>query len=171
MIYSRRIPYRGKHKSNMGDLSSRERLAFLGLIGTVVLFAAVPSLVLMEKGTLYYRFLTGWEPGVLKQMSVDYVPHTDSLQDAELPEIEFVEFKLSAPKAKSVKIAGDFNGWRGDGYPLINERGAWRLVIPLPPGTYHYGFFVDGEWTTDPNSKMKVTRNDREVSQREVVLR
>ncbi len=155
----------------MGDVSSRERLAFLGLIATVVLFAAVPSLVLLEKGTLYYRFLTGWEPGVLKQMSVDYVPHTDSLQDAELPDIEFIEFKLMAPNAKSVKIAGDFNGWRGDGYPLINDNGTWSLVIPLPPGTYRYGFIVDEKWTTDPESKVKETRNDREVSLREVTLR
>ncbi|PCI35277.1 MAG: hypothetical protein COB53_11155 [Elusimicrobia bacterium] len=154
----------------MKDVSSRERLAFLGLLGTVILFAAVPSLVLIEKGTSYYRFLTGWEPGVLKQMSVDYVPHTDSLQDAELPEIEFVEFKIQDPKAKSVKIAGDFNGWRGDGYPLVSDRGTWRLIIPLPPGTYRYGFLVDDRWTIDPNSKETEMRNGREVSLREVVL-
>ncbi len=153
----------------MRDVSSRERLAFLGLVGTVILFAAVPSLVLLEKGTKYYRFLTGWEPRVLKQMSVAYVPHTDSLEGAELPEIEFVEFKISAEKAKLVKISGDFNGWRGDGYPLIHERGAWRLVIPLPPGTYRYGFTIDGKWTTDPSVKETETRNERTVSLRTVV--
>lgn len=152
----------------MGDVSTRERLAFWGLAAIVVLFAAVPSLVVLEKGAQYYRFLTGWEPGVLKQMSVDYVPHTDSLEDSDLPDIEFVEFSLDAPDAESVKIAGDFNGWRGDGYPLQKEGNAWRLVIPLPPGRYRYGFSVDGKWTLDPAAKERETVNGREVSLRKV---
>ncbi len=152
----------------MGDVSTRERLAFWGLAVIVVLFAAVPSLVVLEKGTQYYRFLTGWEPGVLKKMGVDYVPHTDSLDDADLPDIEFVEFTLTAPDAQSVKVAGDFNGWRGDGYPLQQERGAWRLVLPLPPGQYRYGFTVDGKWTLDPGVSEKESVNGRDVSLRTV---
>jgi hypothetical protein len=152
----------------MGDVSTRERLAFWGLAATIVVFAAVPSLVFLEKGTHYYRFLTGWEPGVLKQMTVDYVPHADSLEDSELPDIEFVEFSIEAPNAKSVNVAGDFNGWHGDGYPLQVERGAWRLVIPLPPGTYRYGFYVDGKWSLDPALDKTESVGGREVSVREV---
>ena len=27
---------------------------------------------------------------------------------------------------------------------------------PLPPGTHHYRFLVDGEWRDDPECKMQV---------------
>ena len=62
------------------------------------------------------------------------------------------EFFLSAPQARSVSIAGDFNQWDTFSHSLKQDRkGVWRISLPLNPGQYEYRFFVDGEWQNDPN--------------------
>ena len=56
------------------------------------------------------------------------------------------------PGARSVQIAGDFNGWN-PGRTSLEEvsDGAWAVTIPLPPGRYEYMFVVDGQaWISDP---------------------
>ena len=63
-------------------------------------------------------------------------------------------FALSAPKAKTVAIAGDFNKWKTDESLLKKQDGGiWTIEIPLNPGVYNYMFIVDGEvWVTDPHA-------------------
>jgi 1,4-alpha-glucan branching enzyme len=62
------------------------------------------------------------------------------------------EFSLSAPQARSVSIAGDFNQWDTFPHSLKQDRkGVWRISLSLNPGQYEYRFFVDGEWQNDPN--------------------
>lgn len=65
-----------------------------------------------------------------------------------------VTFRLSAPNAQSVRVAG------GD-IPNINSRGTmtkgadgvWSVTIgPLVPGAYRYNFSVDGITTVDPRN-------------------
>lgn len=59
-------------------------------------------------------------------------------------------FRLEAPLAQSVKLAGDFTGWE----PLElspGHEGFWQIIIPLSPGRYAYRFLVDGEWHDDPD--------------------
>ena len=34
--------------------------------------------------------------------------------------------------------------------------GAWKVVVPLPPGTHHYRFLVDGEWRDDAECTLRV---------------
>jgi 1,4-alpha-glucan branching enzyme len=67
---------------------------------------------------------------------------------------EIVEFKLTAPKARSVSVAGTFNGWDPRSNPLNKESGGvWRAFLPLSPGRYEYRFVVDAQWQEDPAAK------------------
>jgi hypothetical protein len=63
-----------------------------------------------------------------------------------------VSFVLVAPDARSVALAGDFDGW--DRSRLMMRRGAsglWTLNVPLAPGRYRYAFVVDGrQFVADP---------------------
>lgn len=64
-----------------------------------------------------------------------------------------VHFVLIAPDARSVTVAGDFNGWSTTATPMQRaaEGGAWSVSVPLRPGLYAYSFVVDGrEWRPDP---------------------
>ncbi|MCG8431903.1 MAG: isoamylase early set domain-containing protein [Candidatus Omnitrophica bacterium] len=61
-------------------------------------------------------------------------------------------FKLYAPEARRVTVAGSFNGWNADALSAKKDsRGTWSLKINLKPGRYEYRFVVDGSWVNDPN--------------------
>ncbi len=67
---------------------------------------------------------------------------------------EGVLFSFSAPAAKNVSIAGNFNRWSPDHDRLAgpSQKGIWAIVMPLPPGRYEYRFVIDGkEWVLDPS--------------------
>ncbi len=68
---------------------------------------------------------------------------------------DFVQhvFSFDAPKAASVSVAGDFNGWNPQSHRL--ERGAqtgkWEGRITVKRGRHRYKFVIDGkEWVLDP---------------------
>ncbi len=61
-----------------------------------------------------------------------------------------IEFKISAPDAKSVYVAGSFNDWNTKSLPLKKSRdGVWRATVDLPAGRYEYKYFIDGAWAKD----------------------
>lgn len=66
----------------------------------------------------------------------------------------FVRFELVAPGARSVAVAGSFNGWRPEA--LVMSRGpggVWATTAALALGQYQYQFVVDGErWIPDPGA-------------------
>lgn len=66
-----------------------------------------------------------------------------------------VEFKLKAPHAQNVQLAGAFivRGGRKEMVPIGDD--TWSLTLHLlPANTYRYWFIVDGRKTLDPdNSK------------------
>ena len=68
------------------------------------------------------------------------------------PARAIVTFVLVAPGARSVALAGDFDGW--DRTRLMMRRGApglWTLDVLLAPGRYQYAFVVDGDrFVADP---------------------
>jgi 1,4-alpha-glucan branching enzyme len=69
-----------------------------------------------------------------------------------------VTFRLDAPQAGTVFIAGDFTGW--DAKPLKQRKdGTWWANVNLQPGVYQYKFVVDGAWQEDPEGDRKV-QND-----------
>ena len=51
---------------------------------------------------------------------------------------------LTVEGARTVECAGDFTEWKRVPMQKIGE--SWRLVWPIEPGAYHFGFFVDGTW-------------------------
>ena len=66
-----------------------------------------------------------------------------------------VEFRLEAPGATSVALAGDFNDWETD--VVLEDRdgdGIWTGRVPIQPGVHKYMFVIDGtEWVTDPDAE------------------
>ena len=63
-----------------------------------------------------------------------------------------VRLVLIEPRARSVAIVGDFNGWDPARSPLEQlDSGVWSTTLVLPQGRYHYMFLVDGDrWVADP---------------------
>ena len=69
-----------------------------------------------------------------------------------------MEFKLYAPAAKRVSLAGSFNNWNTKKIAAKKDsRGNWMIKLNLKPGTYEYKFFVDGSWLNDPNSNRSIS--------------
>jgi len=67
---------------------------------------------------------------------------------------DIVEFKLTAPNARSVRVAGTFNNWNADRSLMAKEaEGVWRIRIPMTAGRHEYRFIVDGQWMEDPLAK------------------
>lgn len=64
----------------------------------------------------------------------------------------YVRMVLVQPGAKSVSVAGDFNGWNPDRTSMKrSDGGVWTATIRLKPGRYQYMFVIDGkQWLADP---------------------
>lgn len=68
------------------------------------------------------------------------------------------QFKLYAPKAKRVALAGSFNDWNTKALSAKKDsKGNWMVKANLRPGTYEYKFFVDGSWLNDPSCSRLTT--------------
>ena len=76
----------------------------------------------------------------------------------EEPKI-FVRLVLLQPGARSVSVAGDFNGWDPAQTKLErSDGGVWTATIPLKPGRYQYMFVIDGkQWMADPLAAEEAT--------------
>jgi len=56
-----------------------------------------------------------------------------------------VRFSVEAPPGtSSVALMGDFSLWEPVAMSADGRR--WTVELPVPPGTYHFGFLVDGSW-------------------------
>ena len=61
-----------------------------------------------------------------------------------------IEFTFSAPKAKKVCLAGDFNDWNVKSMPMKKDAGGtWRIRLKLASGRYEFKYVVDGIWAQD----------------------
>jgi hypothetical protein len=64
-----------------------------------------------------------------------------------------VQFRLSAPGAHRVALAGTFTDWRPNVELRETEPGEWSALVPLAPGVHDYAFVVDGDrWVPDPHA-------------------
>jgi 1,4-alpha-glucan branching enzyme len=65
-----------------------------------------------------------------------------------------IRFRFVHERAKTVAVAGDFNGWSITSHPMKRGRDkAWAVEAQLPPGRHEYKFIVDGnEWWNDPEA-------------------
>jgi 1,4-alpha-glucan branching enzyme len=74
-----------------------------------------------------------------------------------LPRTESVTFRIDAPAARHVFVAGTFNGWNPRQYSLSEQsQGQWQTTISLPTGRHEYKFIVDSEWVYDVNNPNRV---------------
>lgn len=65
-----------------------------------------------------------------------------------------VLFRLEAKEANSASVVGDFSRW--EPIPMTKRGGQWVAEIELPPGLYHFGFLIDGEWFVPDHAPGKV---------------
>lgn len=67
----------------------------------------------------------------------------------------YLQFRLQAPDARSVAVAGDFTNWEPRYYLSdVDGDGVWTGRIPLAPGVHEYMYVVDGSrWMTDPGAE------------------
>jgi len=73
------------------------------------------------------------------------------IMQEKLPKMREVMLTLTAPDAKEVFLAGDFNGWKTDENSRMEFKdGSWRKKLNLKSGQYRYRFVIDGKWTEDP---------------------
>jgi 1,4-alpha-glucan branching enzyme len=56
--------------------------------------------------------------------------------------------------AKTVFLAGDFNGWSPNAYAMKKKGDDWIMPIHLSPGKHLYKFVVDGNWIIDPGNTL-----------------
>ena len=64
-----------------------------------------------------------------------------------------IEFRLFAPEAHEVCLAGDFSDWQPEECRMRHFKdGSWKKKLKLKPGRYEYRFVVDGHWWTDPEN-------------------
>lgn len=66
-------------------------------------------------------------------------------EGAPAPARGYTRLLMHAPDAHHVEVAGDWNKWN----PAAATRaanGVWYADVALTPGTYRYGFRVDGRW-------------------------
>lgn len=64
---------------------------------------------------------------------------------------ETVRFKLDAPAARSVYLAGEMSDWESGKRAMTRDAsGRWSLELDLAPGQWLYKLIVDGHWIADP---------------------
>lgn len=69
----------------------------------------------------------------------------------ELPKLNEIVLSVSAPDAKEVYIAGEFNNWKLDENSRMEQtNGCWTKRLSLNNGNYRYRFVIDGNWSEDP---------------------
>lgn len=130
----------------------RNKWAFWGFVLVAAALICLPSTMMLDAFRRYRTFAEGVDPAVLRPRRVRYVPHAER-RPAETPDLDFVEFRLKAPKAQAVELVGDFNQWRPGTMKLTKREGAWELLLPLPKGRYRYAFLVDGQRRLDETVK------------------
>lgn len=72
------------------------------------------------------------------------------------PEGTGVIFRVWAPKATSVHLAGTFNDWNTASHPMVSETtgGVWALDVPGAGVGDRYKYFLNGSlWRTDPRAR------------------
>ena len=131
----------------------KKNILMITALGIFIL-ASVPSAMFHKAVKKYFNFLYSWDVAVLKLNRTNALPkpHKKPHMTAEVPhpELRFVKFSIKAPKAKSVKIAADFNRWKSNDLVLVKDGREWKSIVTLPSGTYKYLYKVDEKFILDP---------------------
>jgi len=144
----------------------RSRWTFWAAVTAVLALVSVPSIEWAASLSAYARFLAAWEPAPLKPSGTSFTPHEPRGGDLALKP---AEFRLKAPKARSVELVGDFNAWKPGLLALRREDGGWwSISVPVPAGRRRYLYLVDGEPRVDPRADTADGPEGRRVSVRTV---
>ena len=72
-----------------------------------------------------------------------------------------LDFSFKGPPGEIVYVAGNFNGWDPFMYELREyPAGVYSISLPLPPGSYQYVFFHNGQRFVDPHNPRRVYSRD-----------
>lgn len=68
--------------------------------------------------------------------------------------VQLVRFRLAGVRARSITVAGTFNGWNVSATPLQRVGATtWVVDVPLRAGRYSYQFVLDHrKWIPDPHA-------------------
>jgi 1,4-alpha-glucan branching enzyme len=67
-----------------------------------------------------------------------------------------MEFRLQAPGAQGVALAGTFNNWATQRTPLKQDKdGTWSVKVAVPPGHREHRFVVYGRWVSEPTAPVR----------------
>lgn len=85
---------------------------------------------------------------------IDLSKRMEEILREELPKMSEVVFSISAPDAREVYVAGEFNSWKLDDASRMERgnNGTWKKRVSLNAGTYRYQFVIDGRWTQDTDN-------------------
>ncbi|GMR12579.1 MAG: hypothetical protein BMS9Abin29_0769 [Gemmatimonadota bacterium] len=112
---------------------------------------------LLRSRTIHMSPLTGAlaAAAILVVLLLPRAPQSVATDPASTRTTILVEFRLEAPGATSVSLAGDFNDWETDmALEDSDGDGIWTGRVPIQPGIHKYMFVIDGtEWVTDPNAE------------------
>lgn len=87
----------------------------------------------------------------LGRRTVGYPGQNARVVGATDPPVVFVQFRLEAPGAASVELAGSFTNWDSAVSLVETTPGVWSTLVALEPGVHDYAFVVDGQsWVADP---------------------
>ena len=118
----------------------------------------------LAEGTYTYKFVVNgkWiEDPANKEHAPDGHKGFNSIYRLGSPHL----FTLKGyPNAKSVFLAGTFNGWRTNEWPMQKTPDGWQLPYTLGPGNYQYRFLVDGKWIDDPVNPLFVYNRNHHVA-------
>ena len=73
--------------------------------------------------------------------------------DASVP--ASVRFELEADGATTVALIGGFTGW--EAVAMVKSGDVWTVTLRVEPGTYRFGFEVDGIWYVPDYADGKTT--------------
>ena len=123
-------------------------------IGPYLLSSKIRSSVKLREAAKYGKTIYEHDPKCAS--ALDFYNLTSELLTIETRQSSAIvkEFALHAPKAGSVYILGDFNGWQKSETNRLSrlESGQWSAHFTLPRGRYRYKFLVDDEWVHDPEN-------------------
>lgn len=79
-------------------------------------------------------------------------------------EVKYRTFFVTAPGAKRVELAADFNRWGKDSIVLQPyKKGYFETSVALTAGEYKYVFLVDGQRVLDPSNTDRQIIDGQEV--------
>ncbi|MGA8264866.1 MAG: alpha-amylase family glycosyl hydrolase [Ignavibacteriaceae bacterium] len=72
-------------------------------------------------------------------------------------EQQMISFRVKpSKKYDKVFLFGSFNSWNRSDLEMKENKGEYKITIPLEPGRYQYKFFADGSELIDPQNPNKI---------------